>query len=307
MIVADITLKGREMAKNDTEDPQIGKQAPLDLFYMKLNQDQVEARLGKLRRGQVVMVDRDMATRMAVAGIADQVSSGDFEDMQERRQQKLSARQSALRNLNDQAAMWDVSTYRDVLTAPEKGLRMAFERGMPLVNVHQLVDEDGDALPADADIEEIIEARRWMHPDLVAPLAAHDRSSVMGGGSPYVQNISSGPMPLNPTHRAMAEQIQRHDAMAQAMPQSLQTEDRRREPPPPAQGTRQAQNRARTLQGDQAPPRSGRDSDSPGPSPLPPGQTSPPGPPISPQAEQAARDAGVPPPKQGKLPQSNKD
>jgi hypothetical protein len=292
------------MAEHKNKEPQLGDTAPLEMYYMKLNQDQVEARLGKMRRGQVVVVDRDQATRMAMTGIADQVSSSDFDDMRERRAEKLSRRQDAFRSLNEGAGMWDVATYRDVLTAPEDGLRAAWERGIPLVNIHQLRDEDGDPLSPDADIEEIIEARQWLHSDLVAPLAAHDRSSVMGGGSPYGRNVASGPMPLNPGHRAMAEAVQRHDSMAQAIPQSLQTESTRREPPQPSpnRGSRQAQNRARTLQGNQEAPSGG-----PGPAPLPPAQVGPAGPPISPKAAEAAREAGVPPPQQGKLPQSNKD
>jgi hypothetical protein len=236
--------------------------APLEIYYMRLNQDQVDARLGKLRRGQVVQLDRAKATRWAMAGIADQVSSGEFDDMRERRSKKMSARQDALRNLNEQAGMWDVSTYRDVLTAPEAGLRAAYERGIPLVNIQQLRDEDGDPLPADASIEEILEARLWTHPDLTAPFAAHDNSSVMGGGSPYRSNVPSGPMPLNPTHRAIAEQIAAHDSMAQAQPSNLRASDSGSG----NQGSRAAIQRARTLQGSQS---SGQ-TESPPPAPAPP-------------------------------------
>jgi hypothetical protein len=275
------------MAKAETET-QLGDGAPLEIFYMKLNQDQVEARLGKMRRGQVVAVDRDMATRLALAGVADQVSKSDFDDRRERRQDKMSKRQAAMRSLNDQAAMWDVATYRDVLTASEKGLRTAFAAGMPLVNIHQLRDEDGDPLSPDADIEEILEARQWNHPDLVAPFAAHDRSSVMGGGSPYVQNTPSGPMPLNPTHRAIAEGLLQQDAMAQRRAQDVQESD---DDPSAPRTSRQAAARGRTLhqrtlEGNQ------------------PGATAGPG--ISPQAADAAKAHDVPPPKQGNI-QSNKD
>lgn len=280
------------MAENQTNDHQIGEQAPLEIYFMRMNQDQVEARLGKLRRGQVVSVDREMATRLAVAGIADQVSKSDFDDVRERRQGKLSRRQDALRSLNDAAAMWDVATYRDVMTASEQGLRAAYDAGMPLTNIHMLRDEDGDPLPPDADIDEILEARKWSHPDLVAPFAAHDRSSVMGGGSPYTSNVPSGPMPLNPGHRALAEQLQRHDAMAQAVPQSLQTDEQRRGPTPPRGGTsRQAQARGRTLH------QRTLEGNQPGPTPSPG---------ISPQAPTEAARHDVPPPTQGDI-ASNKD
>lgn len=243
---------------------KLGSDAPLEIYYMKVNQNQVDARLGKLRAGQVVQLDREKATRWAMAGIAEQVSSGEFDDMRERRGKKISARQEAMRSLNEQAGMWDVATYRDVLTAPEAGLRAAYERGIPLVNLQQLRDEDGDPLPPDATIEEILDARQWMHPDLVAPFAAHDRSSVMGGGSPYQSNVPMGPMPLNPGHRAIAEQIQRHDSMAQAMPSSLRTGPADSSNP----GSRAAQQRERTLHGQQS---SGQSVEAPPPpAPTPP-------------------------------------
>jgi hypothetical protein len=103
--------------------------------------------------------------------------------------QRSTAQQAAFQALNDGHALWDVSTYRDVLTAPESGLRQAYDAGIPLVNVHILRDENGDTLPPNADIEDILDARELMHPDLTAPLAAHDRSSVMGGGSPFAEQL----------------------------------------------------------------------------------------------------------------------
>jgi hypothetical protein len=158
-------------------------------YFMKMTDHQVDARYGKLKPGQVVPMDQDTASRFLGAGLAEQVSSGEFKDQQDRRAQKVSARQNAFAAINDQYAAWDVSTYRDVLTAPEKGLRLAIERGIPLVNVHMLRDEDGDPIPPDADIDTILEARDSLHPDLVMPFSAHDRSSVMGGGSMYQSNV----------------------------------------------------------------------------------------------------------------------
>lgn len=243
------------MAENQAGGQVLESPPPLPIYYMKLNQDQVDARLGKLRRGQIVALTQAQASRWAMAGIADQVSADEYDDTRERRARKVSARQDVYRSLNEQAGMWDVSTYRDVLTASEQGLQAAYEAGLPLVNVTMLRDEDGDPLPPDASLEEIFEARQNMHADLVAPLAAHDRSSVMGGGSPYEQNVRTGPMPLNPMHRAMAENIARHDSMAQRMPASLDVN--RRDPSQPSQptprGGRAAQHRSRTLQGNQSP------------------------------------------------------
>lgn len=264
----------------------------LKIYYLKLNQPQVDARLGKMKTGDVVAVDEDVATRFVAAGIADQVGKGEYDQTRNRRQEKLSARQNAMRALNDAAAVWDVSTYRDVLTAPEQGLRLAAERGIPLVNVHLLRDADGDPLPPDADIDEILEARQYLHADLQAPLAAHDRSSVMGGGSPYSQVVGGGPMPLNPAHRAMAESIARQDAMAQAMPQSLRTDAGRAEPQAPAARSQAAARRQASMHSPQR-----ASTESPGP-----GRAE-----VSPEAEAAQRAANVDKPATGELLQSNKD
>ena len=191
----------------------------LEVYYMKMTQDNVDARLGKLKAGQVVPMDAAKATRYLTVGVAEQTSEADFKKQQDRKAEKATAAQEAYRSLNDGGAVWDVATYRDVLTAPEQGLRLAHERGIPLVNVHMLRDEDGDPIAPDADIEDILDARRNLHPDLVAPLAAHDRSSVMGGGSPYVSNMDpsglASPMPLSPQHRAMMQRVAEQEKMAQ--------------------------------------------------------------------------------------------
>lgn len=158
-------------------------------YFMKMKEAQADARLGKLKAGQVVSMDEDTAARFLGVGLAEQVSSSEYKQQQERREQKLSARRNAFAALNEGHAVWDVSTYRDVLTAPEKGLRLAHERGIPLVNVHMLRDDEGDPLAPDADIEDILEARSNMHPDLLFPFTGHDRSSVMGGGPMYQPNV----------------------------------------------------------------------------------------------------------------------
>jgi hypothetical protein len=260
----------------------------LPVFYMKMRNDNVHARLGKLKAGQVVPMNQDMATRYLMAGAADQVSSGEYEDTQQKRRDKVLARQERFRNLNDQYAMWDVSTYRDVLTAPERGLRMAFERGIPLVNVHMLRDEDGDPLDPESDIEEILQARESLHAELQAPLAGHDRSSVMGGGSHYESNVQISPQPLNPGYRGMHERIAQNEVFAQR--RALLQE----QPDPSGQGNpgsgsggsggqqnprlARAARRSATLHGAQSS-----------------GQGGTPGPGISPESEQRSSDLGVPP------------
>jgi hypothetical protein len=293
--------------------------APLEVYYMKMTEPQVDARLGKLTPGKVVPVDRAKATRWLTVGIAEQASKGDYEEQQDRRVRKMTARQNAFNSLNDGHALWDVSTYRDVLTAPESGLRMAYERGISLVNVHMLRDEDGDPLPPDADIEEILEARQYLHPDLVAPLAAHDRSSVMGGGSPYSQNVTGGPMPLSPQHREMAERLAEADRFAQ-IPSALRLDRERDSGQPtgpdgrPAMGSnRAAMRRSRTLYGNQPAGQGGAGQGQPeqsfGSAPPPPPPPVQPhgiprgGPGISPEAAEQARVYDVPPPRQMAAPQ----
>ena len=249
----------------------------LHVYYMKMTTDNVHARLGKLRAGQVVPLDQATATRYLAAGAAEQVSSGDYEDAQNKRKENMSARQERFRALNDQYAMWDVSTYRDVLTAPEKGLRLAAERGIPLVNVHYLRDENGDPLPPDADVDEILEARLLLNTELNAPLEAHDRSSVMGGGSHYQSNLGpSGPLPLNPGYRAMAERIAENEVFAErrAFLQDQPNESRSSGSGSGSARTSRAARRGATLHGSQS-------SGEPG---------------VSPQAAEQAQNHGVTPP-----------
>lgn len=248
------------------------KQAPaLPVYYMKMTTAQADARLGKLTEGQIVPLPEDKAARWLTAGVARQVSQGEYEEQQERRATKATAAQNAFRALNEGAAIWDVATYRDVLTAPEGGLRLARERGIPLVNVYMLRDEDGDPLAPDADIEDILDARQNLHPDLMAPFAAHDRSSVMGGGSPYTSNMASAgsPMPLSPQHRAAQERVAEHEAMAQR-PASFSYDRNNPQAKHDAAEAAQGGERATRAQ-----------------------RRASPNPPLSPKAEEAAHDAGV--------------
>lgn len=257
------------MPENQTKDPP-----GLPVYYMKLTTDNVDARLGKLREGQVVALDQAKAARWLAAGVAVQTSDKEFNDQQDRKAKKATAAQEAFQNLNSGSAVWDVATYRDVLTAPEGGLRLAFERGIPLVNVHVLRDEDGDPLPPDADIEDILDARQLLHPDLVAPLAAHERSSVMGGGSPYTNVVggTEAPMPLSPAHRAMMAKVADQERYAQQSTASGYSFDRN---DPKAK-------RAEATRNEERANRAARRAAAPKPEPK-----------LAPNANQAAADAGV--------------
>jgi hypothetical protein len=254
---------------------QIQETPDLPVYYMKMLSPNVDARLGKLSEGQIVPMDAAKATRYLTAHVAVQASESEYEEQTDRRSQKATAAQNAYRAINEGGAVWDVATYRDVLTAPEGGLRLAVERGIPLVNVHMLRDEDGDPLPPDADIEDILDARANLHPDLVAPFAAHDRSSVMGGGSPYVNNVQPGlssPMPLSPQHRASMQRVADHEVMAQrpaAFSYDRNDPKAKREMADRAQGGERATRAARRN------------------TPKPPAPT------LSPDSGKAAEDAGV--------------
>lgn len=182
----------------------------LPQFYMRMTEHNVDARMGKLVPGQVVVLPEDKALRWLNAGVCVQTDVHEYEDQQNHKRQQSSAVQERFRAMNDGHAMWDVSTYRDVLTASEQGLRLAWEAGITLVNVHQLRDEQGFPISPEADIEEILDARDLLHPDGVAPFAAHHRSSVMGGGSPY-----GDVEPLSPQYRDTMRRIAEQESMAQ--------------------------------------------------------------------------------------------
>jgi hypothetical protein len=188
------------------------KQAELETYYVKMLQPHADARYGKLAVGKVVALDKGRAERWVAVGVAESSSKTAYEKQGEQKQRRADDREVAFQRLNDnQAAYWDVSTHRDALTAPEEGLRRAFEGGVPLVNVDALRDEDGMPLQPDASIEEIVEARKNLHPDLEGVLTAHERSSIQGGGSHYDM-----PMPLNPKARAIEEEIRRNERNAQS-------------------------------------------------------------------------------------------
>jgi hypothetical protein len=141
-----------------------------------------------------------------------------------------------------------------------------------------LRDEDGDVLPPDADIDDILDARANLHPDLAAPFAAHDRSSVMGGGSPYVSNMPGAtPMPLSPQHRAQMERVQAQEVMAQR-PAAFSYDRENPNARPPQTGV--GSNEERTSR---ASHRTGRP------------QVQPKDSPVSPEAAKAAEQADVKP------------
>lgn len=257
----------------------------LPVYYMKMTQANADARLGKLAPGDIRPMDAAKATRYLMAGVAEQTSEAEYREKEQRKSEKAGATRNAFQAQQEGHALWDVATYRDVLTAPEGGLRLAHERGIPLVNVHMLRDEDGDPLPPDADIDDILDARALLHPDLMSPLASHDRSSVMGGGSPYVNNVTGmgSPMPLSPQHRATMERVAEQERMAQRPAAfSYDRENPGAKPPSPddpeASGNSEREGRAaRRSQSRNAPTRA----------------PNPPAPPISPDAAGAAEDAGV--------------
>jgi hypothetical protein len=178
-----------------------------------MTQPHVEVGFGKLRPGQVLRVDPDRADRWMVAGIAEASSEGAYNKFREARAQGIEDRQGAFSALNrdDKAALWDVSTHRDVLTAPEDGLRRAMEAGVPLVNMGSLRTEDGLPLAADASIEQILEARAALHPGVMSPLTEHEMASTSGGGSHYDM-----PLPLNPAARDTERTIRENERNRQS-------------------------------------------------------------------------------------------
>lgn len=255
-----------------------GEQLPI--FYMRMRMNQVHARLGKLKAGQVVPMDQATATRFLMAGAAEQASSGDFDQQSQQQRDLVSARQQTFYNLNQNHSLWDVSTHRDVLTASDDGLRAAYDAGMPLANLQYLRTEDDQPLDQDSDIEEILEARQRLHANDMFPLEAHDRSSVMGGGSQY--QIQGGPQPLTPKYREVAARMEAQQPFAHQQHAVAADRELGRPRPQGQTSSRQqrAGRRAQTLHGSQGAPSGG----------------SPPQPGISPEAGPAAREAGVKPP-----------
>lgn len=224
----------------------------IDLYYMRMTDDQANARLGKLKRGQVVALGLDQARAFLSAGVAEQVSSAEYEQQQERRRQSVSARQEAFFRLNAGDALWDVSTHRDVLTASDMGLRAAYDAGMPLANLQYLKDADGNELTQDSDIEEILEARATqLHPYEQFPQEAHDKSSVMGGGSHF--GVQGGPQPLTPKYREFAQRLAAAEPFSHQQHAVAADEELGRKPPPTGERGGRAARRSRAIHGSQPP------------------------------------------------------
>lgn len=181
--------------------------------YIQMVRAQSDAQYGKLEAGRIMRVDNDRANRWITAGIAEKSDEGAYTKFREARAETISNREGAFSALNrdDRAALWDVSTHRDALSAPEAGLRAAVEAGIPLVNLGALRTPEGLPLDPEASIEEILEARNNLHPDAVGVLTAHERASTSGGGSHYDM-----PMPLNPALREQERAIREQERNAQS-------------------------------------------------------------------------------------------
>lgn len=171
--------------------------ADQDVLYVRMSMSTGDADLGKLAEGSVIAVTAAQAERFKRVGIATASTEAAFKNYQEKRE-KVAHRehgaQAQFDALNQaQSDDWDTSTTRDVTMAPDAGIRRAFEQGR-LVNTALLRDPDGNVLPQDATLEQILEARhRLAKPE--SELTAHDRSSVQGGGphtSPAFAPVNAG-------------------------------------------------------------------------------------------------------------------
>lgn len=164
-----------------------------EVVYLKFNQPIADADHGKIRKGAVLAMPADRATRMKTIGVAEDASESEYKSYRDERSQNVAGRndkQAEFDALNAQkAADWDTSTARDVTMAPESGLRRAHEQGR-LVNTNLLKDEDGNVLPQDASLEQILDARNRLAFQ-ESPLTAHERSSVQGGG-PHLRPAFGG-------------------------------------------------------------------------------------------------------------------
>jgi len=184
-----------------------------DVAYIQMTQAQADASYGKLQPGRILRVDQDRADRWITAGLAEPSDEGAYQQQLDARVETIKDREGRFAQLNrdDKAALWDVSTHRDALTAPEAGLRAAVEAGVPLVNLGRLRTPEGLPIDPDASVEEILEARQNLHPELLAPLTSHERASTSGGGSHYDM-----PMPLNPELRQQERIIRQNERNAQS-------------------------------------------------------------------------------------------
>lgn len=184
-----------------------------NLQYVQMTRPHVEVGYGKIAAGDILRVSKDRAERWLGGGLAEESNEGAYTKFRDAKYGARADKNSAFDALNRDRSgdLWDVSTHRDAMTAPEAGLRRAVEAGIPLVNMAALRTEDGLPLSKDASVEEILEARARVHPEVTGVLTAHERSSVQGGGSHYDM-----PMPLNPALRAQEQVIRENERNEQS-------------------------------------------------------------------------------------------
>lgn len=161
--------------------------AEKETCYVEVVEPSVHARFGKLYKGRHLLVDAATAERWKNVGLAKDSTEAKHKKFQDDRQKALDERYDAGVQATQDSALWDVATHRDVLTAPEEGLKRALEAGVPLVNVDRLttVDDEGRVVPLKkgATLSEMLDARLHMGDE--DPLHGHERSSVQGGGSHF--------------------------------------------------------------------------------------------------------------------------
>lgn len=174
--------------------------------YIEFTEPQADAFYGKIAKGDIRAMPPEQALRFKTIGVAKDSSESAYNKAREDRAK--TAEDTAGRRLDydrlNRADDWDTSTTRDVTMASDEGIKRAHKQGR-LVNTAMLRDEDGNILPNDASLEEILEARQRLG-FAESPLTAHERSSVQGGGShtrpgfadkPQVFDTLHGKAPLN--------------------------------------------------------------------------------------------------------------
>lgn len=155
-----------------------------DVVYVEATSAFGDADYGKIPAGKVLRMEKTRANRFLAAGVAKESTEAAFNKYTDERQARVDerGRKEDFDSLDRPAVAddWDTSTTRDVTMAPEEGIRRAYAQGR-LVNTNMLRDKDGVVLPADASLEEILEARKNLAFG-ESELTAHERSSVQGGG-----------------------------------------------------------------------------------------------------------------------------
>jgi len=128
--------------------------------YVEFTSPTGDVDYGKIAAGRVLPMSPERAAKLEELGIAKKSSKSAFEKQRKERQDAVepSGRKADFEKLAT-AADWDVTSTRDALNAPEEGLKRAFAQGR-VVNTDLLKDKDGNVLPADASLEQILEARR---------------------------------------------------------------------------------------------------------------------------------------------------